>query len=197
MSLSAQPAARGSFGKRGAEPPRPRRGRSSEVSSASPASPDAAEVFDPDTFAIRKTTAEGSVVWAYVKACAVAFASALAITVLFGGSHNPMAGNSLFQNLVGIIVAPTLGGVMAVPAFILAQIVSLLGIRRGGRDGRRSAGLGLDRAGAVRRQDAGRDAHAFLIGGCIGGFAFWRAQGYPGVTSKTAGILDQVYDRAR
>lgn len=160
---------------------------------------EAGQAVDPDSLVMSKASARGSIAWAYVNACAAAFATVIAISVLFGGSHSPLADKSFFQNIVGMVVAPTLGGVMAIPAFLLAQAVAFLGIRRGVADvlvggvlGSAWLLLALSDGKAINAQH-----YAFLLGGCFGGFAFWRAQGYPGTTSTTAAVLDQVYARVR
>jgi hypothetical protein len=160
---------------------------------------DTGQALDPELVVLPRESAKGSVAWAYIKACATAFAIVIALSVLFGGSHNSFADKSFFQNFVGMVVAPTLGGVMAIPAFLLAQVVAFLGIRRGVADvlvggllGSAWLLLALSDGKAINSQHV-----AFLLGGCAGGFAFWRAQGYPGTTSTTAAALDQVYARVR
>jgi len=157
------------------------------------------KVVDPDGLTIRRASPGSSVTWAYVKACAVAFATVIAISVLFGGSRSPFADKSLFQNIIGIVVAPTLGGVMAIPTFLLVQIVSFLGIRRGVAD--ILVGGSLGSAWLLLALYDGiplTSLHfAFLTAGCVGGFVFWRAQGYPGASPATVAVLGQAYDRAR
>lgn len=195
MLQSGRPAPN-AFGKRGASPghvpqePRARAALASEVSPAGDIQEAAAAGFRPS---------DASLAWPYIKACAVAFATVIAVSVAFGGSNNPMAGKSLFQNIVGAVVAPTLGGVMAVPAFLLAQLASVLRIPRGVADV--IVGGVLGSAWLLLALSDGKPIvaqhYAFLLGGCFGGFAFWRAQGYPGATAKAAKVLDQVYSRSR
>jgi hypothetical protein len=199
--LQAGKPTQSSFGKRSipslrakpaAQPARAPRAPLAAVSDTGPA-------IDPDTLVLPRGSVRGSVAWAYIKACATAFAIVIALSVLFGGSHNPFAGKSFFQNIVGMVVAPTLGGVMAIPAFLLAQVVAFLGIRRGVADVLVGGMLGS--AWLLLALSDGKAINslhvAFLLGGCVGGFAFWRAQGYPGTTSTTAAVLDQVYARVR
>lgn len=198
--LQAGRPTQSSFGKRSITSPRAKPAtQPARMPRALPGVSDYAQATDPDTTVQPKASGSGSVVWAYIKACATAFAIVIALSVLFGGSHNSFADKSFFQNIVGMVVAPTLGGVLAVPAFLLAQVVAFLGIRRGVADvlvggvlGSAWLLLALSDGKAINAQH-----YAFLLGGCFGGFAFWRAQGYPGTTSTTAAVLDQVYARVR
>lgn len=196
MLRSGQPVS-SSFGKRGNALVQARRS-AAPLHLSGPASPPR-EAYDPEALTVLKSSSSGSVTRAYIKACAVAFTAVLAVSVAFGGSNNPFAGNSLFQNIVSAVVAPALGGALAVPVFVLAQIVSLLGIRRGVADVLVGGMLGS--AWLLLALSDGKPINAvhfaFLLGGCVGGFAFWRAQGYPGANSATAAALDQVYGRVR
>ncbi len=138
--------------------------------------------------------------WAYFKAVIVAFASALGLmAILVSGANNPMADFQIYKLFVGAIVAMSLAPVMAIPAYIVARIVSLIKIPRGAAD--IVVGGVLGSAWLLMQFSEGKlpsaTAFCFFLGGLVGGFSFWRSCGYPGVSRRMHHALDDGFVRVR
>jgi hypothetical protein len=113
--------------------------------------------------------------------------------------------NRLFQAgpvlvFLAVPILPTLALVLYIPTVILSDIARLLSIPRGWADLGIGLLLGSGLGIAVAMTGPAVDrksiltALALTAGGLMGGFAFWRAQGYPGASRGSTAALDQAYD---
>lgn len=157
-------------------------------------------VFDaPDVEYPEWTIAEKA--WAYVKSIALGIAGLMALAALAGlGDNNPMMGVSWYNLYIGIFAAPAIAITAWIPVRICTQIVRALRIRRGIAD----LLVGILVAGAlpavlVSGGDELKMFHlVFPLVGALCGFFFWRAQGYPGLSSQaTKSMLDLAAKQAR
>ncbi|HEX2842898.1 hypothetical protein [Hyphomicrobium sp.] len=137
---------------------------------------------------------------AYFKACLAGTAAFIAALFALTGVDNKLFQAGPMLIFLAIPVLPTLALILYIPTVVLSDIARLLSIPRGWADlgiGL-TLGMGLGIATAMSSgPDTGKSMMmglAMTAGGFIGGFAFWRAQGYPGTSSGSAAAFDQAYD---
>jgi hypothetical protein len=149
---------------------------------------------DPLLIAIR----EPGTAAAFFKACATGFAAAIGAASLLLGSHDGGLVSNFFQgmlnNIAGMVVALSLAPALAPFARVLARAADRCGMPRGKSDVLIGALLGsiwlvMDLVSGRMPQGM---SFCFLLGGMAGGFAFWRAQGYPGASSGEAAAIEEV-----
>lgn len=125
----------------------------------------------------------GAAWWrAYVKACIAAFTTILALGILFLGTNNPILHFSMVSLLAAIVIAPTASIMLLVPTILFTRALALAGVPRGHRDlmvGGLIGSLWFFAPLAASNSQL-LMALIFLAGGLAGGYAFWRAQGFPG-----------------
>ncbi len=134
--------------------------------------------------------------WIYMKACVVAFATALGLaSLLSSGIGLPLPSFLNTNILVAIVVAPSISAAFFWPAIIAWNVVALFRLPRGVAD---VVTGGLVGSLFIIAPIVGGDlpnvmSVCFLFGGCAGGFAYWRGQGYPGRTSGEAAALNAAF----
>lgn len=136
-----------------------------------------------------------STAWAYLKACAAAFTATMAAIVFVDGTSSPLADLQLFQTIVSGFVAMSLAPMMALPAFVLAQIAMLARLPRGIADIVVGGILGSAWIALALSKGQAPDLmhYCFVLGGLVGGFAFWRSKGYPGASRSSARSIELAY----
>jgi hypothetical protein len=156
------------------------------------------EAADAVTADVATTASRGK---AYFKACLAGTAAFIAALFTLTGVDNRVFEAGPMLVFLAIPVLPTLAVILYIPTVVLSDIVRLLGIPRGWADLGIGLTLGVGLGVAIAMTSSPDDKKALLMGlamaagGFVGGFAFWRAQGYPGSASGTAAALDEVYDQ--
>ena len=200
MVLARQPANSGTFGRRGtgatpsARPARVRKptvsGRPEARTAEAAAQAGGAIARDIGTAASRGK--------AYAYACLSGATTFLAVLFVLSGVESRFFQSGPMLFLLAVPVLPTLALVLYVPTVLLSDIARLLSIPRGWSDIGIGLvlGLGLGIAYAVTSADAKSLATAVAItaGGIVGGWAFWRAQGYPGLSRAGREAADLAYE---
>lgn len=131
------------------------------------------------------------IIWPFIKACIVAFAMSIAIGGLLSGVSGGLGDFKIMQYIAGAMAAQMVVPMMAIPAWVLGRLSALVGVPRGYAD----IGIG-GLLGSIMLLPLLHGAHfttqhaAFILGGLTGGFAFWRAQGYPGKSARAAKVAD-------
>ncbi|MEM7290040.1 MAG: hypothetical protein AAF412_06680 [Pseudomonadota bacterium] len=130
---------------------------------------------------------EGGKLQSYFVACVAGFTFSVVCMGLIDGISGPgFFGTQFFFNIVSSMVMLTVAPMLLIPARILADILRGLQVPRGYSDILLGALLGsimflpdltTDQAIEWRKL-------AFIIGGGIGGFVYWRSRGFPGMRSK-------------
>jgi hypothetical protein len=137
---------------------------------------------------------------AYVKACLAGSTAFVAALFVLTGVDNRLFQAGPMLMILAIPVLPTLAVILYVPTVVLSDIARLLKLPRGWADIGIGLTLGVGLGVATAMTSTPQDgkpvlmALAMAAGGFVGGFAFWRAQGYPGTASGSAAALDQVYE---
>lgn len=139
---------------------------------------------------------------AYVKACLAGTAAFIAALFVLTGVENKLFQSGPMLAFLAVPLLPTLALVLYIPTVVLSDLARLLSIPRGWADIGIGLLLGIGLGVAIvmasqpdETRKAVLTALAMATGGFVAGFAFWRAQGYPGTASGTASALDEVYDR--
>ncbi len=138
---------------------------------------------------------------AYFKACLAGTAAFIAALFALTGVDNKFFQAGPMLIFLAIPVLPTLALILYIPTVVLSDIARLLSIPRGWSDLGIGLTLGIGLGIATALSGTPGDdksmmmALAMTAGGFIGGFAFWRAQGYPGTSSGTAAALDLAYEK--
>lgn len=201
MALARQATGSGSFGRRGFDAPRAARAAPARKSTVSQrpeartaeAARDAMEAIATD---VGTAASRGK---AYVKAILAAAMTFIAVLFVMAGVESRFFQSGPLLFLFAVPVLPTLGLILYIPTVILADLARLLSVPRGWSDiGIGTVlGVGLGVATAMTNPDdkALQTALAIAAGGIVGGFAFWRAQGYPGASSGAAAALDTAYKK--
>ncbi len=146
----------------------------------------------PKELATKK--ARSSLIGAYFKAVIVGFASSLAFVGFLSGVGGGLGDFKVMQYIAGAMVSLTMAPVLAVPAYVLSQIAAQMTIPRGYSDVLIGGILGS----IMFVSDGGfAQQIAFVFGGMVGGFAFWRARGCPGASTATANALDAAFRGVR
>jgi len=130
---------------------------------------------------------EGGRIKSYFFACVAGFTfSIIAMGLIDGASAPGGFGSQFFLNIVSSIVMLTLAPFLLIPARILADVMRAIQVPRGCSDILIGIVLGsvmflpeVSTGEAIKWQKL-----AFVIGGGIGGFAYWRSRGYPGLKRK-------------
>lgn len=137
---------------------------------------------------------------AYFKACLAGTAAFIAALFALTGVDNKIFQAGPMLVFLAIPILPTLALILYIPTIVLTDIGRLLSIPRGWADIGIGLTLGVGLGVAVAMSSTPDDGKSMMMalamtaGGFIGGFAFWRAQGYPGTSSGTAAAFDQAYD---
>lgn len=202
MNGTRRSAPHGSFGRRGLPTGASAARRSGDVR-PSPAPPSArpkATVAPPPSLGdgVAFQASRGK---AYVKAVLAGATTFLAVLFLLTGVENRFFQSGPMLAFLAVPILPTLALILYIPTVVLSDVARLLAVPRGWAD----MAIGLILGGGLgvavvmgNAIDDGRylmTALALTAGGFVGGFAFWRAQGYPGTSRSSARALDEVYDR--
>lgn len=205
MTLANNTATRSSgFGRRGAAPahgPHAQPVRRPTISPrpetrAQEAVAEAARAMSTD---VTTATSRGR---AYATACLAGTAAFVAALFALTGVDNRFfqAGPALI--VFALPAVPTLALILYIPTVMLSDLARLLRIPRGWADiGIGLAlGIGLGIAMVMSSQPGEEQktlltALALAAGGFVAGFAFWRAQGYPGTVTGTGAALDEIYKK--
>ncbi|MDQ8699528.1 hypothetical protein [Hyphomicrobium sp. LHD-15] len=139
---------------------------------------------------------------AYFNACLAGTAAFVAALFFLSGVENRVFQAGPVLLFLAIPILPTLALILYIPTVALSDLARLLRVPRGWADIGiglvLGAGLGIA-FGMSSEPDGNKSAMmalAMTTGGFVGGFAFWRAQGYPGTTSAgTAAAFDAVYEK--
>ncbi len=139
---------------------------------------------------------------AYFKACLAGTAAFVAALFFLTGVENKVFQSGPMLAFLAVPILPTLALILYIPTVALSDLARLLRVPRGWADiGIGLAlGAGLGIAFAMSSEpDSNKSAMmalAMATGGFVGGFAFWRAQGYPGSPSASAtAAFDAVYEK--
>jgi hypothetical protein len=136
---------------------------------------------------------------AYLKACLAGTTAFIAVLFMLTGVENRIFEAGPMLIVLAIPVLPTLALILYIPTIMLSDIARLLSVPRGWADlgigVLLGAGLGLGIATTSPDSKSMTMAIATTAGGLMGGFAFWRAQGYPGTSSATAAALDLAHEK--
>ncbi len=130
---------------------------------------------------------EGGKIKSYFISCIAGFTFSIIIIGLIDGSSAPGGfGSKIFLNIASSMVMLTLAPMLLIPARILADVMRGLQIPRGYSD--IFIGLLLGTLMFLPDVSTGEPIKwknmAFVIGGGIAGFTYWRSRGFPGLKSK-------------
>lgn len=138
---------------------------------------------------------------AYAYACLSGTATFIAVLFVLGGVESRVFQAGPMLIFLAIPVVPTLALVLYIPTVVLSDVARLLSVPRGFADIGIGfvLGLGVGVAYAATSADgpAPQIAIATTLGGIVGGWAFWRAQGYPGLSSGSAAAFDLAYRKIK
>lgn len=136
------------------------------------------------------------VAWSYFKACVVAFATALLVSgpMLESNASDGML-SRMFMHAVSGVVMIQLAPLLAIPIRILADVARLVRIPRGYSDALIGglAGCVMMLPDLTSGLPPRPLSWCFVFGGCFGGFFFWRARRYPGLTRGDRGGAERLY----
>lgn len=139
---------------------------------------------------------------AYFKACLAGTAAFIAMLFVLTGVDNRFFQAGPVLVFLAVPALPTLALILYVPTIVLSDAARLLRIPRGWADIGIGLTLGIGLGVAMATTSQPQEIHKALMtaiamaaGGFVAGFAFWRAQGYPGTASASAAALDEVYDQ--
>lgn len=201
MALAKDSSNSGTFGRRGvgATPsPRPHPARKPTVSGRPEArtAEAAARVTDAIARDVATAASRGK---AYVYACLSGATMFLAVLFILSGVESRFFQSGPVLFLLAIPVLPTLALVLYIPTVVLSDIARLLSVPRGWADIGIGfvLGMGVAVGYAMTSADPKSLATAIAIaaGGVVGGWAFWRAQGYPGVSRPGRDVADIAYKK--
>lgn len=203
MTLAKQSSNSGTFGRRGigaTTSARPAPTRRPTVSGRPEARTAEAAAKAADAIA-RDVGTAASRGKAYVYACLSGATTFLAVLFILSGVESRFFQSGPMLFLLAIPVLPTLALVLYIPTVVLSDIARLLSIPRGWADIGIGfvLGLGVGIGYAANAADAKSltAAVALTVGGIVGGWAFWRAQGYPGLSRKSADAVDLAYEKIK
>lgn len=201
MALAKDSSNSGTFGRRGigATPSaRPHPARKPTVSGRPEArtAEAAARVTDAIARDVATAASRGK---AYAYACLSGATTFLAVLFILSGVESRFFQSGPMLFLLAIPVLPTLALVLYIPTVVLSDIARLLSVPRGWADIGIGLvlGVGIAVGYAVTSADATSFATAIAIaaGGVVGGWAFWRAQGYPGLSRPGRDVADIAYKK--
>lgn len=138
---------------------------------------------------------------AYAKALLAGTMTFIAALFFLTGVENRIFQAGPMLIILAIPILPTLGVILYIPTVLLSEIARLVSIPRGWADIGIGLILGSGLGLAVALTSPGEEAKSMMLalamtaGGVMGGFAFWRAQGYPGTSSGSAAALDLTYEK--
>jgi hypothetical protein len=138
---------------------------------------------------------------AYVKALLAGTTTFIAALFMLTGVDNRFFEAGPMLIVLAVPILPTLGAILYIPAVVLSDVARLLSIPRGWADLGIGFVLGIGLGIAVAMSNPPGEQKSLMMvlamtaGGLMGGFAFWRAQGYPGTSSGTAAAFDHAYDK--
>jgi hypothetical protein len=204
MALAKQTVNSGGFGQRGVvargkaagQPQQQRRG----TVSAPPVSLQDTTIARPPSLGdeVATSASRGK---AYAKAVLAGATTFIAALFALTGVENKVFQVGPMLIVLAVPILPTLAAILYIPTVVLSDIVRLLSIPRGWADIGIGSILGSGLGTAVAMSNTSGDeksltmALAMTAGGCVGGFAFWRAQGYPGTSYGAAAAFDKAYDK--
>ena len=130
---------------------------------------------------------EGGRIKSYFFACVAGFTFSVIVMGLIKGASGPgFFGSQFFLNIASSLVMVTVAPILLIPARILADVMRAIQVPRGYSD--IAIGMMLGSIMFLPEVSLGEaiewDKVAFIIGGAIGGFTYWRSRGYPGLKSK-------------
>ncbi|AHB50239.1 hypothetical protein W911_12005 [Hyphomicrobium nitrativorans NL23] len=203
MALAKQSANSGTFGRRGVDASprvRPASVRKPTVSGRPEARTAEAAAQAADAIA-RDVGTAASRGKAYAYACLSGATTFLAVLFILSGVESRFFQSGPMLFLLAIPVLPTLALALYIPTVVLSDLARLLSIPRGWSDIGIGfvLGLGVGIAYAVTAADAKSLATAVAItaGGIVGGWAFWRAQGYPGLSRAGRDAAEIAYHKIK
>lgn len=130
---------------------------------------------------------DGGKIKSYFIGCIAGFTFSVIVMGLIKGANAPGGfGSQLFLNIASGMVMMTIAPMLLIPARILADVMRGLQIPRGYSDIFIGLLLGsIMFLPEIATGDAIKwEKIAFIIGGGIGGFTYWRSRGFPGLKSK-------------
>ena len=201
MALAKDSSNSGTFGRRGigAIPSaRPHPARTSTVSGRPEArtAEAAARVTDAIARDVATAASRGK---AYAYACLSGATTFLAVLFILSGVESRFFQSGPMLFLLAIPVLPTLALVLYIPTVVLSDIARLLSVPRGWADIGIGLVLGVGIAVGYAMTSADpkslATAVAIAAGGVVGGWAFWRAQGYPGLSRPGRDVADIAYKK--
>jgi len=205
MALAKQTVNSGGFGRRGTAArsntgPRP---ASSRPATVSPRPEDRTHdaIAEAAKAVGEQVSASASRGKAYAKACLAGTAAFIAALFALTGVENKVFQAGPMLIFLAIPILPTLALILYIPTVILSDVARLLSVPRGWADIGIGLMLGVGLGTAVAMSNPPGDGKSLMMalamtaGGFIGGFAFWRAQGYPGTSSGSAAAFDHAYDK--
>ncbi|WP_422023303.1 hypothetical protein [Roseibium sp.] len=142
------------------------------------------------------TEREGGKLKSFAFACITGFTfSIIVFGLLFGTNAPSFFSGQLFLNVVSVFALIWIAPVLLIVSRVLADVFRLLRIPRGYSD----VSIGIIIGSMMFIPDfSGSEPIewrkvAFLLGGAIGGFTYWRSRGYPGMQSKHVKTVDTGY----
>ncbi|NNG04625.1 MAG: hypothetical protein HKM95_11060 [Inquilinus sp.] len=126
-------------------------------------------------------------VWPFIKACITAMAMSIGFTGLFYGGGFGLGDFKIMHYIASALALQMLVPLVLPPAWVLAKLAVHFRVPRGFAD---IAIGGLLGCVMLISGDWKLQHVAFIMGGLVGGFVFWRAQGYPGASERTAKLGD-------
>ena len=142
--------------------------------------------------------------WSFLKACTIGFATTLMLSSLYYGLVSGESSSLLsefmgFNLLAAAVAAPAISTALMWPAVFAWRFVDQFGFRRGAHDMIVGGVIGslwiLLELYSMRLPSC--LSICFFFGGIAGGFAFWRAQGFPGLTSGEAAAAELLSKKFR
>lgn len=203
MTFAKRSASPATFGRRTVGPsrkPAPAPARKPTVSGRPEArtADAAADAMDAVTGEVATAASRGK---AYAYACLSGTATFIAVLFFLGGVENRIFQAGPMLVFLAVPVVPTLALALYIPTVVLSDIARLLSVPRGVADLGigfiLGLGVGIGFAVSVPDSSSLQAATATTVGGIVGGWAFWRAQGYPGVGSGHAAALDLAYKKIK
>jgi len=158
---------------------------------------------DIDSDIVAPRTVSEHPLWSYFKACVAAFATAILLSGFFMDSNAPAPfASRIFVNFVSGIVMMTFAPLLLIPIRLLSDLFRLVSVPRGVSDILIGGLVGSLMLLPAITEGTAPDplAGCFVVGGLLGGFVFWRARGYPGLSShhhRTADRFGTALDKSR
>jgi hypothetical protein len=200
MALAKSTSGTGTFGRRRTDALQPSRPVSVRNPTASP-NPNAEAVAPTIEAVVGQIGTAALRGKAYTRAILSGATTFLAVLFVLVGVESRVFQAGPMLIVLAIPVLPTLALILYIPTVVLSDIARLLSVPRGWADIGigfvLGAGLGIGIALTSSDAHGIATAIATTAGGLVGGWAFWRAQGYPGTSSGTAAAFDLAYEKIK